>query len=86
MRAIVLQLAALACTLTLVGCALNQPTDAEIQKGSLTKSYKLVDDMGRESGTLVLQPMGRAELRDADGKLIGVFSAEQGFSPDYNHQ
>lgn len=81
MRAIALQLAAFACTLTLVGCA-QPPADTEVPRGSLTKSYKLVDEMGRESGTLVLQPMGRAELRDADGKLIGVFSADQGFTPE----
>ena len=82
MRAIILQLAVLACTMTLIGCAMQPTATPEVPKGSLTKSYKLVDEMGRESGTLVLQPMGRAELRDADGKLIGVFSAEQGFSPD----
>jgi len=82
MRVIAQQLAACVCALTLVGCAMQPPADPEAPRGSLTKSYKLVDEMGRESGTLVLQPMGRAELRDADGKLIGVFSAEQGFSPD----
>lgn len=76
MRALVLQAAAFACVLALSGCAAPPATDLETPKGSLTKSYKLIDEMGRESGTLVLQPMGRAELRDADGKLIGAFSAE----------
>jgi len=85
MRVITLQLAVFACALTFAGCAMQPSADPEVPKGSLTKSYKLVDEMGRESGTLVLQPMGRAELRDADGKLIGVFSAEQGFSPDYKN-
>ncbi|MFV0436487.1 MAG: hypothetical protein ACK5PS_03730 [Desulfopila sp.] len=77
MRAIILPLAAAACCLLLAsGCARQQSSDLEPLKGSLTKTYKLIDETGRESGTLVLQPMGKAELRDSDGKLIGVFSAE----------
>lgn len=83
MRAITLFLTALTCSLTLAGCgAMNTSTETEAPKGSLTKSYQLIDDLGRISGTLVLQPMGRAELRDADGKIIGAFSADKGFSPE----
>jgi len=71
-------------SLVLSGCATMNNTAAqpEPERGSLTRTYKLIDEMGRTSGTLVLQPMGRAELRDADGRLIGVFSAEQGFTPE----
>lgn len=82
-RTFTLRLTALACALTLAGCgAMNTSSQDEPQKGSLTKSYQLIDDMGRVSGTLVLEPMGRAELRDANGKIIGIFSADQGFIPE----
>lgn len=85
MRAIILPLAAAACGLIFIGCTMQSSSNMESPKGSLTKTYKLVDEMGRESGTLVLQPMGRAELHDGDGKLIGVFSAEQGFMPEQKY-
>lgn len=78
---------ALGVSLFLAGCVATTPTPEESgpQKGSLTRTYQLVDEMGRMSGTLVLQPMGRAELRDADGRLIGVFSADQGFTPEQRY-
>ncbi len=41
------------------------------------RTFKLVDDQGRESGTLILNPQGGAELRDSDGKVIGTFSSQQ---------
>jgi hypothetical protein len=83
MRKFTLLLTAFACSLALAGCgAMNTSTEEEPQRGSLTKSYQLIDDMGRVSGTLVLEPMGRAELRDANGKIIGIFSADQGFVPE----
>jgi hypothetical protein len=46
------------------------------EKGSLSRTYKLVDEQGRKSGTPTLDPMGGAELRDADGKLIKKFSPQ----------
>jgi len=75
------------CCLTLSGCTamLASQMQGEQQQGSLTRTYKLIDEMGRVSGTLTIQPMGRAELRDADGSLIGVFSADQGFTPKASH-
>lgn len=86
MRKFTLLLAAFACSLFLVGCgAMSGSSSNEPPRGSLTKTYQLLDEDGRMSGTLVLQPMGRAELRDSDGKLIGVFSAEQGFNPQMSN-
>ena len=72
--------------LSLAGCgAMYTSAEQEVPKGSLTKSYQLIDEMGRVSGTLVLEPMGRAVLRDADNKVIGVFSSDKGFSPESNN-
>jgi hypothetical protein len=55
-----------------VGGSSKEPETAE--KGSLNRIFKLVDESGRESGTLVLTPMGGAELRDPDGNVIGSFA------------
>lgn len=82
MRVFTLLSIALTCFLTLAGCGAMNSTESETPKGSLTKSYKLIDDLGRDSGSLVLEPMGRAELRDANGKIIGIFSADKGFIPE----
>ena len=38
--------------------------------GSLIRTYTLVDEAGRNSGTLKVDPFGSVELYDADGKLI----------------
>lgn len=65
------------------GCTAMHTTETvDPPRGSLTKTYRLVDEDGRVSGSLILHPMGKAELRDADGKLIGVFAAEQGYVPE----
>jgi hypothetical protein len=74
-------------SLLLASCVATTPKPAENEppKGSLTRTFQLVDEAGRMSGTLVLQPMGRAELRDADGRLIGVFSADKGFTPEQRY-
>ena len=77
-------LAAFALGFVLVACGGgrqrkgDQPT---VEKGSLTRTFKLVDEKGRKSGTLTLDPFGRAELRDADGKLIGKFTPERPSEP-----
>ena len=72
--------------LSLSGCAAMQAADtAEPSRGSLTKTYRLIDEDDRVSGTLVLHPMGKAELRDADGRLLGVFTAEQGYVPEQRY-
>ena len=44
------------------------------ETGSLMRTFKLVDDLGRESGSVVFNPLGGAELRDIDGTVIGVFT------------
>jgi len=72
-------LAAFALGFALVACGggkqkkKDQPAE---EKGSLSRTYKLVDEQGRKSGTLTLDPMGGAELRDADGKLIKKFTPQ----------
>ena len=65
---------------SLFGCARSskkaapeaEPQAAE-QKGSMSRTFKLVDEQGREAGTLTVQPFGGAVLRDADGTVLKEF-------------
>ncbi|HSQ86915.1 MAG TPA: hypothetical protein VLM43_19585 [Desulfobacterales bacterium] len=66
--------------LTMGGCGgfmkkKEQPAEkpAAEQKGSLSHTYKVIDDQGRNAGTLILDISGSAVLKDADGKVIGTF-------------
>ncbi len=58
----------------LAGCG-GTPEKKEEPTGSLQRKYTLVDEQGRKSGSLVINPLGGAELRDIDGKVIGVFKS-----------
>ena len=52
--------------------------------GSLKRTFTLVDEQGRKSGTLVLNPLGGAELRDPDGQVVGTFqSVGKGYFEGY---
>ena len=76
MRSLALMVVVLFASLSLTGCG-SKTTSTEPEKvetGSLMRSYKLIDDQGRESGTLTINPVGGAELRDIDGKVIGSFA------------
>lgn len=66
-------LATAAMALTLSGCTIfaSPEPEAKQQTGSLIRTYTLIDEQGRTSGTLVIGPLGGAELRDADGNLVG---------------
>jgi hypothetical protein len=59
---------------SLYGCGGSSSKAEKEATGSLLRSYTLVDDQGRKSGTLTLNPLGGAELRDAEGKVIGTFA------------
>lgn len=66
--------------LTIVGCGgfmkkKEQPAEkpAAEQKGSLSRTFTVIDDQGRNAGTLTLDFSGGAVLKDADGKVIGTF-------------
>lgn len=69
---------ALAVGFTLVACGggqqkkKDQPAEPT---GSLKRTYTIVDEQGRKSGTLTLDPLGGAELRDVDGEVIGKFKS-----------
>ncbi|MCP4338748.1 MAG: hypothetical protein GY799_07630 [Desulfobulbaceae bacterium] len=76
MRLSVLILVVLFVSLSLVACG-GKSKSTEPEKGSLMRTFNLIDDQGRESGTLVLNPQGGAELRDTDGKVIGSFAPKQ---------
>lgn len=64
-----------------VGCAGSSKEDKQAaqtpeaeQKGSLSRTFTLVDEQERKSGTLIMHPSGGAELRDENGQVIGKFS------------
>jgi len=66
--------------LTIMGCGgfmkkKEQPAEkpAVEQKGSLSRTFTVVDEQGRNAGTLILDFSGGAVLQDADGKVIGTF-------------
>lgn len=63
--------------LILGGCGGGTQTkkDEPEPVGSLKRTYTLMDDQGRRSGTLVLNPLGGAELLDVDGQVIGKFQS-----------
>ena len=72
-------LAAFALGFALVACGggkqkkKDQPAEETV---SLSRNFKLVDEQGRKAGTLTLDAMGGAEIRDVDGKLIGKCTLE----------
>ena len=66
--------------LIIVGCGgfmkkKEQPAEkpAAEQKGSLSRTFTVIDDQGRNAGTLTVDFSGGAVLKDADGKVIGTF-------------
>jgi hypothetical protein len=66
--------------LTLVGCGglmkkKEQPAEkpAAEQKGSLSRTYTVMDEQGRKAGTISFDFSGGAVLRDENGNVIGTF-------------
>lgn len=72
-RSFMLILGIIGLVLFLGGCASSGPKSVEPQTGSLVRTFTLMDEQGLNSGTLVINPLGGAELRDANGNLIGTF-------------
>jgi hypothetical protein len=73
--------AILVIVLAFAGCAGSSKKDKQAakeadseQKGSLSRTFFLVDEQGRKSGTLVMHPSGNAELRDENDQVIGKFT------------
>lgn len=71
----------LAIVLAVTGCGRSSKKDKQAateadteQKGSLSRTFYLVDEQGRKSGTLVMHPSGNAELRDENDQVIGKFT------------
>jgi hypothetical protein len=71
-RSILLILGIIGIVLVLGGCASSGSKSAEPQTGSLVRTFTLMDEKGLNSGTLVINPIGDAELRDVNGNLIGT--------------
>ncbi|MEA1946951.1 MAG: hypothetical protein U9N83_06565 [Thermodesulfobacteriota bacterium] len=72
--------AVLVIGLILGGCAGSskkkaQPPKEPVteQKGTLSRTFTIVDEQGRNAGTLSLDFSGGAVLRDENGKVIGNF-------------
>ena len=71
----------------LTGCGSSskkaEPVPAPVveEKGSLSRTFGVVDEQGRKSGTLVFTFGGNATLRDTDGTVIGVFTPTQALHP-----
>jgi len=66
--------------LMLGGCAGSSKEKAQLpkepvaeQKGSLSRTFTIVDEQGRNAGTLSMDFSGGAVLRDDNGKVIGNF-------------
>jgi hypothetical protein len=45
-------------------------------KGSLARTFTIVDELGRNSGTLTIDPLKGVILRDENGSVIGKFKPE----------
>lgn len=76
--------AVLVIGLILGGCAGSskkkaQPPKEPVaeQKGSLSRTFTIVDEQGRNAGTLALDFSGGAVLRDENGKVIAMLAAQQ---------
>ena len=72
--------AVLVIGLILGGCAGSskkkaQPPEEPVteQKGTLSRTFTIVDEQGRNAGTLILDFSGGAVFRDENGKVIGNF-------------
>ena len=72
--------AALVIGLILGGCAVSpkkkaQPPEEPVaeQKGTLSRTFTVVDEQGRNAGTLILDFSGGAVLQDVNGNVIGTF-------------
>lgn len=68
--------------LFLGGCASSGTKSAEPQTGSLVRTFTLMNEQGLNSGTLVINPLGGAELRDANGNLVGTFAPQSPLPSD----
>ena len=75
-RSFLLMLGAIDMILILGGCASSANKSAEPQTGSLIRTCTLVNEQGHNSGTLVINPLGGAELMDASGNLIGTLVSQ----------
>jgi len=81
MRKLILMMIVLFVSLSIAGCGGKSKEPEVVEKGTLNRTFKLIDDSGRESGTLTLNAVGGAELRDANGNLIGTFTSGTASEP-----
>jgi len=74
---ILLALVALGFLFIACGSTSEQKSAAPTEKkGSLSRTYKIVDENGSESGTLTIEPGGGVILRDENGNVVGKFKQD----------
>ena len=74
---IVLAIPALGFTLIACGGNSKKKDDKSAKStGSLSRTYKIIDENGHESGTLTIDPAGGVVLRDENGKVVGKFKQD----------
>jgi hypothetical protein len=72
-------LALLALGFSLIACSgtSEQKSDTPPEgTGSLSRTFKIIDEKGRASGTLTIDPLGGVTLRDENGNIIGKFKPD----------
>ena len=67
-------LAVFAIGISLAACGGSQTKQED--KGSLSRTFSIMDEQGRNAGTLTIDPVGGAVLRDENGSVMGTFKTE----------
>jgi hypothetical protein len=74
---ILLTLAALGLVFIACGSTSEQKSAAPAKEtGSLSRTFKIIDENGRESGTLTLEYSGEVILRDENNNVVGKFKKD----------
>jgi hypothetical protein len=74
---ILLALVALGFVFIACGSTSEQKSATPTEKtGSLSRTFKIIDENGRESGTLTIEPGGGVILRDENGNVVGKFNKD----------
>lgn len=75
----IIVLALLALGFALIACSgtSEQKNDTPPEgTGSLSRTFTIIDEKGRESGTITIDPLGGVVLRDENGKVVGKFKPD----------
>jgi hypothetical protein len=74
---ILLALAAFGLVFMACGSTSEKKSAAPAEEtGSLSRTFKIIDENGRESGTLTIEPGGGVILRDENNNVVGKFKQD----------